>query len=199
MKNSLSVLALCVALAAPLPALAQSRGSAPPRSILSYTYLDGRLVLWEPDGGDRLDGIRIGGSASFQDNLFAVGSLTMVGDTGYDLTLLEGGVGLRHPLSRDTDLVAIGGIVLAEVDAGPGGDRDDSGISLTGGVRSLVAPQFEVGGYLNYADYFGDGDILLTGEGLLHVTPNLSLAASLGISDDYDVVTLGARWNFRRR
>ena len=122
----------------------------------------------------------------------------MVGDTGYDLTLLEGGVGLHHPLSRDTDLVAIGGMVFAEVDAGPFED-DDSGISLTGGVRSRVAPQFEVGGYLNYADYLGDGDILLTGEGLLHVTPNLSLAASLGISDDYDVVTLGARWNFARR
>ena len=37
------------------------------------------------------------------------------------------------------------------------------------------------------------------GEALLHATPNLSLAASLGISDDYDVVTLGARWNFRGR
>lgn len=196
MKKTLSALALCVALAAPLPALAQSGRNAPARGALSYSYLDGRLVLWEPDGGDRLDGIRLGGSASFKDNLFAVGSLTMVGDSGYDLTLLEGGLGLRYPLSRVTDLVAIGGLVLAEVDAGPFED-DDSGISLTGGVRSLIAPQFELGGYVNYADYFGDGDVLLTGEGLLHVTPNLSLAASLGISDDYDVVTLGARWNFR--
>lgn len=196
MKKNLALLALCAALATPASALAQSRGNPPPRSILSYTYLDGRVVLWEPDGGDRLDGIRIGGSASFRNDLFAVGSLTMVGDTGYDLTVLEGGVGLRHPLSRDTDLVAIGALVLAEVDAGPFED-DDTGISLTGGIRSLVAPQFELGGYLNYADYLGDGDILLTGEGLLHVTPNLSLAASLGVSDDYDVVTLGARWNFR--
>jgi hypothetical protein len=198
MKKHFSVLALCAVLAAPLPALAQSRGSPAPRSMLSYTYVDGRVVLWEPDGGDSLDGIRLGGSASFQDNLFAVGSLTTVGDTGYDLTLLEGGVGLHHPLSRDTDLVAIGGLVFAEVDAGPFED-DDSGISLTGGVRSRVAPQFELGGYLNYADYLGDGDILLTGEALLHATPNLALAASLGISDDYDVVTLGARWNFRGR
>jgi hypothetical protein len=87
-------------------------------------------------------------------------------------------------------------VVFAEVDAGAG-DNDDSGISLTGGVRSMVGPQFELGGYLNYADYLGDGDLLLTGEGLLHVTRELSLAASLGISDDYNVLTLGARWNFR--
>ncbi|MGH8481811.1 MAG: hypothetical protein ACRES8_05055 [Nevskiaceae bacterium] len=197
MKKHFCVLALCAALAAPLPALAQS-GAAPPYGNLSYTYLDGRLVLWEPDGGDRLDGIRLGGSMLFQHNLFGVGSLTTVSDSGFDLTLIDLGIGFRQAYSSSTDFVAIGGIVLAEADTpGPGGDRDDTGISLTGGVRSLVGPQFELGGYVNYADYFGDGDITLIGEGLLHVTPNLSLAASLGFSDDYDVLTFGARWNFR--
>jgi hypothetical protein len=183
--------ALCATLAAPLPALAQESVRA-----LSYTYADGRLVLWDTDGGGNLDGVRLGGSARLNPDLFAVGNLTLVGDTGYDLTVLDFGLGFRHPLSSRTDLVAIGGVVFAEVDAGAS-DNDDSGISLTGGVRSMVGPQFELGGYLNYADYLGDGDLLLTGEGLLHVTRELSLAASLGISDDYNVLTLGARWNFR--
>ena len=200
MSKRLSMLLLCAALAAPLSATAQSRqGTTPSYGNFSYTYADGRLVLLEPDGGDGLDGFRFGGAMQFQHNLFAVGSLTAVGDTGYDLTVIDLGLGQRHPLSSATDLVAIGGVVLAEVDVGgPGaGDDDDTGISLTGGVRSMMSPQFELGGYLNYADYLGDGDLLLTGEGLLYVTPELALAASLGISDDYDIFTIGARWNFR--
>jgi hypothetical protein len=183
--------ALCAALAAPLPALAQESTRA-----LSYSYVDGRVVLWEPDGGGDLDGIRIGGSARINPDLFAIGSLTAVGRGGFDLTILDLGLGFRQALSPRTDLVAIGGLVFAEADAGPV-SNDDTGISLTGGVRSMVGPQFELGGYVNYADYLGDGDLLFTGEGLLHVTPELSLAASLGVSDDYNLLTLGARWNFR--
>jgi hypothetical protein len=190
LKQSLSAFALCTALAAPLPALAQSRdtqtsyGSNP-----HYTYGDLRLVSLDPDGpGGSADGIRLGGSVLFQPNLFGQASLTSVDN----LDQLDLGVGMRHPLSSGTDLVGILGIIWA--DTGP---DDDTGISLTGGVRSLIGPQFELGGYVGYAEIFGDGDISLTGEGLLHVTRELSLVASLGFSDDYDAVTLGARWNFR--
>jgi hypothetical protein len=186
----LSVVALCTALAAPLPALAQSRntqssyGSNP-----HYTYGDLRLVSLDPDGpGGSSDGIRLAGSLLFQPNLFGQASLTSVDE----LDQLEFGVGMRQPLSAGTDLVGTLGLIWADTDA-----DDDTGISLSGGVRSLIGPQFELGGYVGYAEVFGDGDITLTGEGLLHVTRELSLVASLGFSDDYDAVTLGARWNFR--
>ena len=196
-KSLFSIVLLCAALAAPLSAGAQARsGGSASYGKFSYTYADGRVVLYDPDGGGNLDGIRVGGALQFDPNLFAVGSLTAVGDSGYDLTLLDVGLGYRFPYTSATDFVAIGGLVLAEVDAGPFED-DDTGISLTGGVRSMMSPQFELAGYVNYADYLGDGDILLTGEALMHVTPQLSLVGSLGISDDYDIVTLGARWNFR--
>jgi hypothetical protein len=197
-KTIFPTLLLCAALAAPLSAGAQQRTDRTASyGNFSYTYLDGRIVLFDPDGGGNLDGIRVGGALQFDPNWFGVASLTAIGDSGYDLTLLDFGAGYRFPYSSATDFVAIGGIVLAEADAGPN-DQDDTGISLTGGVRSMMSPQFELAGYLNYADYLGDGDILLTGEALMHVTPQLSLVGSLGISDDYDVVTLGARWNFRR-
>ena len=58
-KHSLMVIALSAVLAAPLPALAQS-GSQGSSGNPWYTYMDGRLVLLEPDGGDRLDGLRLG-------------------------------------------------------------------------------------------------------------------------------------------
>ena len=192
MKRNLAVLALCAALA-PLPALAQSRSSQTSYGTNPhYTYGDGRIVMLDPDGGDNESGIRIGGSLLFQPNLFGVASLTDVDA----LTQLDLGVGMRSALSSRTDLVGIAGIVFAEVDRGPFED-DDTGISLTGGVRSLMGPQFELGGYVGYAEIFGDGDVTFTGEGLLHVTRELALVGSLGISDDYNIVTLGARWNVR--
>ena len=186
MKNTLGILALFCALAAPLPALAQASGNP------AYTYLDGRIVQYDPEGPGSLDGIRIGGSYLFQQNLFGFGSYTTVSDNGFDLSLLEFGAGMRSPLSSTMDLVGSAAVVLADTDV-----DDDTGISLTGGVRAMVGPQFEVGGYANYTEIFSDGDISLIGEGLLHVTRELALVASLSFSDDTDIVTLGARWNFR--
>lgn len=196
MKKNLALLALCATLAAPLPALAQSQSQSQSRNIQTsygsnphYTYGDLRVVSVDPDGpGGSSDGFRLGGSLLFQQNLFGQASLTSVDA----LDQFDLGVGMRHPLSSRTDLVGILGIVWADTDV-----DDDTGISLTGGVRSAIGPQFELGGYVGYVEIFDEGDITLTGEGLLHVTRELALAASLGFSDDYDIVTLGARWNFR--
>jgi hypothetical protein len=188
MNKNLSILALCAALAAPLPAVAQSQRGGNPW----YTYADGRIVMLEPDGGDTLDGLRVGGSMVFQQDIFGVANLSVLDD----YTQLDFGIGLSHPLSAGTDVVGSAGITWAEYDRGPFED-DDTGIFLSGGVRSMMGPQFELGGYVGYAETFGDGDILLTGEALLHMTRELALALSLGVSDDYSILTFGARWNLR--
>jgi len=190
-------------LALPLPGLAAQSGTqgqsgyrqSSGYSRLSYTYGEARLVIEEPDGGDSFDGIRLGGSLQFQPQVFGVASLTSVSSDGVDIDTFDLGVGFRHALQSNVDLVGIVGLVWAEVDAGPFED-DDTGISLTGGVRGFAAPQLELGGYASYAEVFGDGDITLTGEGLLHLSPNLALVASLGFSDDVNILTFGARWNF---
>jgi len=188
-------LILSALLALPLAAQAQTRGSG--YGSMSYTYGDARLVVIEPDGGGSLDGIRLGGSLKFQPQLFGVAALTMVGDGPVDLTTLDLGVGFRSALQSDLDLVAIAGLVMAERDNGAAED-DDTGLSLTGGVRGIATPQIEYGAYANYTSVFSDGDLTLTGEGLLHLNRQLALAASLGLSDDATTLTLGARWNFAR-
>lgn len=189
MKKTISILGLCAAMAAPLTALAQSgqAGGNP-----WYTYADGRIVSVDPDGAGSQDGLRVGGSMEFQQDIFGTAAVTLLDD----LTQLDFGIGISRPLSSRTDLVGMAGIAYAKYDVGPF-DDSDTGISLSGGVRSMLGPQFEVGGYVGYAELFGDGDVILTGEALLHLTRELALAASLGVSDNYDVVTLGARWNIR--
>ena len=195
--KSIYALTLSALLALPLAAQAQtqSRGQSGYGSM-SYTYGDARIVMVEPDGGGSLDGVRIGGSLQFQPQLFGVASLTSIGDGPVDFTYLDFGIGFRSALQSNVDLVAIGGLVLAEVDT-PGGGDDDTGLSLTGGVRGVATPQIEYGAYANYTSVFDDGDLTLTGEGLLHLNRQLSLAASLGLSDDATTLTFGARWSFR--
>jgi hypothetical protein len=184
-KKTLSALFACAALAAPLSLQAQqtSYGTNP-----HYTYLDGRIVSVDYEGpGGSEDGLRIGGSMMFQQNVFGVASITDIDE----YSQVDVGVGVRSPLSQGTDLVGIGGLILADTPA-----DDDIGFSLTGGVRALVTPQIELGGYVGYVSIFDEGDLVLTGEGLLHVTRELALAASLSLADN-DAITLGARWNFR--
>ncbi|MGH8442416.1 MAG: hypothetical protein ACRETF_05880 [Nevskiaceae bacterium] len=188
--STLSKVLLLAALALPIPGLAQT-----PERRLSYTYGDARLVLSDPEGGDRLDGIRLGGSAQFHPDLFATGALTTLSSDGADFDTLELGLGFRHRISAITDVVGIAGLVWGDVDPG----SDDSGISLTGGVRSRVQPQFEVGPYASYVELFGDGDASLIGEGLMHLSPQLALVGSLALSDDVTTLTFGGRWNFTYR
>ena len=194
--KSIHALILSALLALPLAAHAQSRNQSQYGSM-SYSYGDARLVVVDPDAGNSLDGIRFDGSFQFQPQLYAVGAITTYGDSGYDITMLDGGVGYRQALRNGMDLVAMGGLVLAEIDAGPFED-DDTGLWITGGIRGVATPQIEFGGYAEYRSIFDDGDVTLTGEGLLHMTRNLALIASLGVSDDFNTLTFGARWSFAR-
>lgn len=195
MKKTLILAALLPALALPFTAQAQSSGDRSRASPFSYTYAELRYVDYDTDGGGSLDGLRLGGSLQFQPQLFGVGALTMLSDGPVDYETIDLGIGFRTALQSNVDFVAIGGLIFAEVD-GPFGSNDDSGISLTGGVRGMMSPQFELGGYIGYVDVGSDGDIGLTGEALFHVNRQATLLASLGFSDDVTILTLGGRWNF---
>jgi len=195
--KSIHALTLSALLVLPLAAQAQSRSSSG-YGAMSYSYIDGRLVVVEPDGGGSFDGIRLGGSLQFQPQLYGVGSITTYGDSGFDFTFIDLGIGYRQALQRDLDLVAMGGVVLADFDGPGASDDSDTGLWLVGGVRGIATPQIEYGAYAEYRSVFDSGDITLTGEGLLHMNRNLALVASLGLSDDANTLTLGARWSFAR-
>lgn len=193
-RSALPLIAAAALLAVP----AQAQQSA---GRLSYTYGDARLVVLDPDGpGNNFTGPRLGGALQFNPDLFGFASLSALGSNGADYDVLDFGVGYRAPVAADTDFVATLGIVWAEFSPpGPRRGDDDIGIALGGGVRSHVGPQVELGGYVGYTEIFGDGTIMLTGEGLLHLTPQWSLAGSLGFSDDVTLLTVGGRYNFGGR
>ena len=204
--NTLRASALLVLLSIPLAATAQYQSGRSARSAgdyanLSYTLGEVRLLAEDPDGGDDADGIRVGGSALVHPDFFVLGALSTLGSdgaNGVDTDTFELGFGMRYGYSSRVDFLGAAGIVRVDRDFGGRRDDDDFGPSLTGGVRAAVTPVVEVGGYLNYVEIFGDGDLALNGEGLYHLTPNFSLLAGLGVSDDTREASIGARWNFDR-
>jgi len=178
-----------------LPAAAQAQSGY---GSMSYSYGDARLVVVDADEGGNAEGIRLDGSFKFQPNLYGLAAITTYGNRGNDVLILDGGVGYRQALRSDLDWVAMGGLTLAEQDnGGNAADDDDTGLWLAGGLRGVATPQIEYGAYAEYRSIF-DGDVTLTGEGLLHFTRNLALIGSLGVSDDFTMLTLGARWSFAR-
>ena len=167
---------------------------------LSYTLGEVRLLAEDPDGGDDADGVRLGGSALIHPDFFVAGALSSLGSDGVngrDTDTFELGLGYRYALNPRIDLLGIGGIVRVDRDFGNSrADDDDLGPSLTGGARAALTHAIEVGAYANYVQLFGDGDLALRGEGLYHFTPNFSVLAGLGLSDDTREANIGARWNF---
>lgn len=194
--------ALAALLCVPLAAAAQYPGQ-PGRmeyTRLSYTLADVRLLAEDPDGREDADGVRVGGSALVHPNLFVAGALSSTGSDGFngvDTDVFEMNLGYRHALTPRVDLLGMAGLVRVDRDFGGRRSDDDLGPSITGGIRAPLASRIEAGGYVNYLQVFGDGDLALRGEGLFHATPNLSLLAGLGVSDDTREAALGVRWNFR--
>lgn len=177
------------ALLSPCAVLAQG---ATVGSGLGYTYAELRYVDADNDG----DGLRANGSFDLGNNWLIVGGLTSLNyDNDVDFTMLEIGGGYVYPFRESFDLTATLRFVDAEVDT-PVGDADDTGLALSGGVRGLVAPQFEVRGSVNYIN-LDDSDTYLELAADYHFTQQISAGVSLEFAGDNDLFTLGGRWYFR--
>lgn len=184
-----TLLATTAATAAPV------RGAA---TGLSYNYLDGRVLLIDPDDGDDATGIRLGGSMLIQPQVFVSGGLTMLDFDEVEVMQLDPTVGYRHPVNSRMDLIGAGSLIWSDCDdpCTKDGDDSDIGFGLTGGIRSAITSQFEAGGFVSYENALDDSTIELTGEGLYAVTRQLQLLGALTISGDYNALQFGARWNF---
>lgn len=167
-------------------------------SEFSYSNAEVRLVAQDPEGGDAADGVAFGGSFDLGPQLFVNGGYSTVSSGGFrgvDTDVLDAGMGLHHPLSSRVDLFGIAGLVSIDVST-PGRDEDDLGPTLTGGVRAWITPRVEMGGFAQYLEVFGDGDVSIHGEALYHFSRQIAAIGGLGASDDDRSVSAGVRWYF---
>lgn len=166
---------------------------APQEPALGYNFAELRFVDVDVNGGD---GLKLGGSFRFSGNWLAVGSLTRLNfNNDVDSTTLELGAGYVWPYRPDWDFLANVRIIRTDVDF-PFGSADDTGVGLTGGVRGLIAPQFEVRGAVQHVSV-DDSDTYLELAGDYYFTPNVAAGLSIEFGGDVDAWTIGARWYFR--
>ena len=161
---------------------------------LEYTYLELRVVDTEIGNLDGT-GLRLNGSFNITDQWLLVGGVSTTDfDSNIDVTTLEIGAGYVYRYRQNLDLVGYGKVVNVDSDF-PGGDADDTGISLAGGLRGLFTPQLEGRATVNYVN-IDDADTFLEFGGDYHFTPAFSAGLTLEVGGDADSVTIGARWFF---
>ena len=131
--------------------------SAAPAADIGYTYAELRYVDFDDNGGD---GFRVNGSFDLGNNWIIVGGLTSADyNSNVDVNVFEIGGGYVWGYTPDWDLVATARFVSADVDT-PGASSSESGLALSGGLRGLLAPKFEVRGFVNYINV-DDSDAFL--------------------------------------
>ena len=159
---------------------------------LSYTYAELRFVDVDVAGGD---GFRINGSYDLEGNWILVGGLTSLDfNNDVDSRVIEIGGGYVWHYSSDFDLLGTLRLVRADFDT-PVGDGDDNGFALSGGVRGLLTPQFEIRGSVNHIN-LDDSDTYLELAGDYYFSDRVAAGISLEFAGDTDVFTIGARWYF---
>jgi len=162
-------------------------------SSLSYNLAEFRFVDVDANGGD---GFRLNGSFELDGNWIIVGGLTRLDfNNNVDSTTVELGAGYVWPYRADWDFLANLRVIRSDVDF-PSGSADDTGVGITGGVRGLITPAFEIRGAVNHIS-FDNSDTYLELAGDYYFTPNFAAGLSLEFAGDTDAWTLGARWYFR--
>ena len=176
-----------------LPVAVQAQSNTAASTDLSYTYAGLRFVDFDDNGGD---GLRIEGSYDLGNNWIIVGEYTGADfNNNVDVDWFEIGGGYVWSYTPDWDLVGTARFVSADAST-PGGSSDENGFRLSGGVRGMLAPKFEVRGSVNYID-LDSSDTYLELAGDYYFTQQFSAGLSLEFAGDTDLFSVGARYYFR--
>jgi len=157
---------------------------------INYNYLELRYVDVDANGGS---GFQLGGSIDVGDNFMLLGSITTLDfDNDVDANLYQLGGGYIWHYNNDFDFLATVEYVNVDVD----GSDDDNGVEFSGGTRGMIAPKFEVRGFVHYTTA-GDGDTWLEIAGDYHFNRKFAAGVSIDFGGDTDVFTIGGRFFFR--
>lgn len=170
---------------------------APRWDFISASYISIDMEDLEPTG------LGVSGSKLLSEDLFAVASYSMASDdyagVDIDVDTFSLGLGLRHGLSATTDLYGVLSYEKWDVDASAGGfsqSASDDAIGLEGGLRSMVAENLELSGFVGAIANSDDSEAVF-GVGARYFF-NHNLAAGLGYetSDDVDTTSLSLSYFF---
>jgi hypothetical protein len=166
----------------------------------SYNYIEGSYQRVNLDDGfidvDG-DGFGIGGSVGIGDNWQLIGGYNSIDfDFGVDVDQLLLGGGFHTALTPNMDFVA--NIAYIRLDASVLGQSfDDDGYAASAGVRAMASENFELAGFVQYADLSDSGnDTSLRAEAWYNFTQSFAVGLNVGTADDVFSYGIGARVYF---
>jgi hypothetical protein len=173
-------------------------GFTPSLYAIDYSFVEGRFHLDAEldDGVDDGDGFRFGGSFLVTPEIYAFAKYDDMefDDSDIDFSYLRLGGGYIYPLNAtwDANVSLAYGYMEAE---GPGGEEDENGYELSGGVRGMVNPQIEVRASLHHYD-IEDSDTYITLGGDYYFMPNVSAGIEFDMGGDFETFSIGAKYYF---
>lgn len=168
-------------------------GSSPAQaSDVKYNYIEGRYILdAETDSNIDGDGVRIGGSFRIDQRFYAFGNFQSLDlDFSNEIDTFELGAGYIYPLNANWDANFTAAFVNSEVN-----NDDDSGFSLTAGIRGMMTPKVEGRAKLTYIDVNDDDTFITLGADYFFL-PHLSVGLEVDLSGDLETTSIGARYFF---
>ncbi len=182
MRKSVSVLAGVLTLSA----------SAAVMAAPDWRYVEGGYTQLDFDNNESFepDGLAIESKYLLNQNVYLNGEYRFFEENSFDFDMLTVGAGYRMPLNATTD--AYFGANLERVDLD--GD-DDTGYSLSAGVRSMITEQVELMGEVGYYDV-DDGEATVKVGGQYYITPQWAFGASYEMIDEIDIMQVTARYSF---
>ena len=163
-------------------------------SDLGYTYAELRYLGIEPDEGADADGGTAIGWYRLNENIFAIGQLTMTeSDSGAEAHTIAAGAGYIQPINDQWDAVAIGTLRRTEIDAATDIEKNGFGAQL--GLRGMPIPKLEARAFVNYVDVIDD-DTSLFVSGDYWLTSQFAAGIAAEVGGDVDTFSIGVRYSF---
>jgi hypothetical protein len=158
----------------------------------SYTYVEGNYTWLDSDAAhDTLNGLELTGSLELPLNFFVqLTSSTLNGDA--DLDELRLGAGWHFSLGDTLDAYGLLSYVDQKFDSGV---SDEDGITGDAGVRLMLTPKIEVGGYGEWAN-IDDSEVGLGATARYYLTSRLSLGTRVLLIDSGNLWAAGLRFQF---
>jgi len=194
MKRSIFALALAAAL--PLSAQAATE--------LKYNFVEldyGRTTVDDNNVDVDFDGFGVKGSVKVAEPVYLFGSYQQGSDeilgVDVDLNQYQVGVGFRHAISDRADFIGELSYLNQDIEVGNFGSDSVDGGKISGGVRGLLADNFEgyvKANYIDGGDYDGDFTGTLGAQVMFNETWGLTGEAELG--SDVKTYMIGLRASF---
>ncbi len=157
-----------------------------------WQYVEAGYTPMDFDGNESFepDGLAIEGKYALNQNVYLNGEYRFFEEGNFDFNMLTVGGGYRMPVNSTTD--AYFGANLERVDSD---GYDDTGYSVSAGLRSMITEQVELMGEIGYYDV-DEGDATFKFGGNYYITPHWAVGASYEVIDEIDIMQVTARYAF---